>query len=775
MGYQGEHLWVSFSGKAAIAVALICAFAAMAAYLFYVFAKSPSEHLKNFSRLLYRLHYLMIVLSAALLYFAIYNHYFEFNYVWKHSSSDTPVAYIISCFWAGQEGSYLMWLLLQGILGLILIKRAKDHEPLAMAVISGVQFMLLLNIIGIQISGLQIGASPFFLLREVATDPLFNHPDYLSFIVDGNGLNPLLQNPWMVIHPPVIFLGYALTLVPFAYILSALISKDYKVLKPVIAWTVAAVFFLGIGLLLGGAWAYEALTFGGFWAWDPVENASLVPWLVLLAALHLQIIAHKKQIYLIPAFILTAVSFILVIYASFLTRSGILAETSAHSFGRDTSAMPLLILLLISLVLPVALLIIRRNTLKTEHKNNTSLDFIIYLGSLLLVLSAFQIIFTTSVPVINKLFSLQLAPPPNRVAFYNSWQLPFAVIFCVFIASALVFSLKGTLKNLFLPFGATMITGTILVVFLNAHAFWHILLYFAGLFSFFVILDSFLRFWKRISNKTAAFIHLGFAIFILGVLLTFSNKKNLSNSVATQIMPPADESLMLNKGRMTKAGDYFIIYDKKEVQNNRIYFTLNFYRPFNTDSLKYAFSTKPYLVLNSVMGNVYEPDVRKFFAEDVFTYISYVDVASVKDTAEYKPADTLQLTLHDTVYSGNTPVVMDTLIIEGHADTNSIDYLSIKAGIRIDQKLQLSPAYIIKNNLVSFKDDENADLGIRARLLDISNKENTVFVQILTRDNDVVVVKSMVFPYINLMWLGAIMMFAGIFISIIKRSKKKQL
>lgn len=769
MGYQGEHLWVAYSGKAAIAIALICAFAVMAAYLFYSFGKHPSEHLKNFSRLLYKLHYLMIILSAALLYIAIYNHYFEFNYVWKHSSSDTPVAYIISCFWAGQEGSYLMWLLLQGVLGLILIKRSKEHEPLVMAVTSGVQFMLLLNIIGIQISGIQIGASPFFLLREVITDPLFNQPDYLSFIADGNGLNPLLQNPWMVIHPPVIFMGYALTLIPFAYTISALIKKDYDVLKPVIAWTVAAVFFLGVGLLLGGAWAYEALTFGGFWAWDPVENASLVPWLTLLAALHLQLTARKKQIYLTPAFLLTALSFILVVYASFLTRSGILAETSAHSFGRDTSASPLLILLLISIIIPVTLILFRKRDLKTKQQTVSSLDFIMYLGSLLLVLSAFQIIFTTSVPVINRLFSLQLAPPPDRVAFYNSWQLPFAIIICVFVATAQYFSVKFSVKNLMLPFVATLLSGTLLVVFLNDGVFWHILLYFAGLFCFFIILDSFLRFWKRTPNKTAAFIHLGFAIFILGVLLTFSNMKILSNPVTRKIMPDSDETLMLTKGRMTNAGDYFIVYDKKEVQDNRIYFTLNFYRPFNADSLKYAFSTKPYLVLNSVMGNVYEPDVRKFFAKDVFTYISYVDLALVKDTAAYKPADTLQLTLHDTMYSGNTAVIMDTLIIEGHADTNNIDYLSIKAGIRIGQKLLLFPIYIIKNNQVSFKDDENTDLGIRARLLDISSKENTVFVQILTRDNDFVVVKSIVFPFINLMWFGAILMFAGIIISLFKR------
>src|SRR5690606_6592435 len=162
-------------------------------------------------------------------------------------------------------------------------------ESRVMAVIALVQVALATMLLGFYLGpDINIGSSPFILLRDKMVDaPIFSQPNYLEFVTDGNGLNILLQNYWMVIHPPVLFLGFSATLIPFAFTIAALWKGDYKEwIRPTWIWSLFAGAALGTGIMMGGAWAYESLTFGGYWAWDPVENASLVPWLTLVAALH---------------------------------------------------------------------------------------------------------------------------------------------------------------------------------------------------------------------------------------------------------------------------------------------------------------------------------------------------------------------------------------------------------------------------------------------------------------------------------------------------------
>src|SRR5699024_9714717 len=195
------------------------------------------------------------------------------------------------------------------------------------------QVFLASMLLGIEVFGTRIGSSPFILLREALDAPIFSDPNYLSMIADGNGLNPLLQNYWMVIHPPTLFLGFASMIVPFGFAAAGLWTRRYKEwMKPGLPWALFAVMVLGAGIIMGSFWAYEALNFGGFWAWDPVENASIIPWFTLIAAVHV-LIAYKSSGHsYFTAALLVMISFVLVIYASFLTRSGILGETSVHSF-----------------------------------------------------------------------------------------------------------------------------------------------------------------------------------------------------------------------------------------------------------------------------------------------------------------------------------------------------------------------------------------------------------------------------------------------------------
>ena len=204
-----------------------------------------------------------------------------------------PMEYLISCFWGGQEGSFLLWMFWNVVIGNVLIKKAKEWESSVMTIFVLSQVFLNSMLLGIFIFDFKIGNNVFLLTKNLPENlglPWTEMTDYVSklpMFKDGQGLNPLLQNYWMVIHPPTLFFGFAVTVVPFAYAIAALMrGKLTEWVKPTITWTFLGVGVLGVGILMGGMWAYESLSFGGFWAWDPVENVSYIPWLTLVGAGH---------------------------------------------------------------------------------------------------------------------------------------------------------------------------------------------------------------------------------------------------------------------------------------------------------------------------------------------------------------------------------------------------------------------------------------------------------------------------------------------------------
>lgn len=255
-----------------------------------------SKNWKQFARIAFSIHVTSIFTIVFSLFNIIYNHYYEFHYAWNHSSNHLPVYYMISCFWEGQEGSFLLWIFWHGLLGIILIFSNKAWESRVMTVFVGVQIFLTSMILGVVIGDLKLGSSPFILMREVMYNaPIFQgNPDFIP--EDGTGLNPLLQNYWMVIHPPTLFLGFAMTLVPFAFAIAGFWKKEYSEwIRPALPWTIIGALILGVGILMGGYWAYETLNFGGYWNWDPVENAVFVPWLVMIGSIHTMILFKRSS------------------------------------------------------------------------------------------------------------------------------------------------------------------------------------------------------------------------------------------------------------------------------------------------------------------------------------------------------------------------------------------------------------------------------------------------------------------------------------------------
>ena len=286
--YIGEHLWIGHIGNSFVILSLITAILSTIAYFFFAKDNSLNSEWKKFARLSFSLHTISVLGIASTLFFMLFNHYYEFSYVWQHSNNSMPMEYIMSCFWEGQEGSFLLWTFWNVVLGNILRKTIdSEWEAPTMAVFSLVQVFLASMLLGIYLGDYKLGTNPFILLREnpdFANLPFISMPNYLAKL-DGRGLNPLLMNYWMTIHPPTLFLGFSSTLPPFAFAVAGLWKKDFTTWqKPALTWTFFSIMILGTGILMGGAWAYEALSFGGFWAWDPVENSSLVPWLIIVAA-----------------------------------------------------------------------------------------------------------------------------------------------------------------------------------------------------------------------------------------------------------------------------------------------------------------------------------------------------------------------------------------------------------------------------------------------------------------------------------------------------------
>jgi cytochrome c-type biogenesis protein CcmF len=347
MKYIGENLIPGQLGHLFIILSMISAGISTLSYFFASREQESATSIdwRKLGRISFFIQAVSIVAIFSLLFFIIQNHLFEYHYAWKHSSRSLEFKYLLACFWEGQEGSFLLWSLCQSILGLLLILKAGKWESPVMTTVSFAQFALSTMVMGLYIAGWKMGSNPFILLRDSGvldnapalhlnfdiTQPI--RPDYLSSIKDGNDLNPLLQNYWMVIHPPVLFMGFASTLIPFAYAIAGLWTKQYgDWTKPALPWSLFSTAVLGVGIMMGGMWAYESLSFGGYWAWDPVENASLVPWMTGVAGLHTLLIYRATGHSLRATYLFFILTFLFILYSTFLTRSGILGETSVHAF-----------------------------------------------------------------------------------------------------------------------------------------------------------------------------------------------------------------------------------------------------------------------------------------------------------------------------------------------------------------------------------------------------------------------------------------------------------
>jgi len=678
-------------GRAFANLAFISAALSSIAFFFTLRTPDPERHnWKRMGNTFFLLHAGSVLSVIVTLFLMIYFHRYEYHYVWSHSSNELPVHFMISCFWEGQEGSFLLWSFWHVVLGLVVYFRGKFWKTGVLAVLASVQVMLSSMLLGVWIqplgvqlllsilllvlmlalvlqsdkaairvkaagsivgllalvsvwagytgiginfskqisllitpdsakdigiytvlwsiflaisfyllvvelsnwkskssipgvlltilwglsfvlfltpvAGWSIGSSPFLLLREAMPNaPIFSsNPDFIP--TNGNGLNPLLQNYWMVIHPPTLFLGFASTLIPFAYLITGLLTgKSTEWIREATPWNLITALVLGTGILMGGYWAYETLSFGGYWNWDPVENSSLVPWLTCIGSLHAFVAWNQKKSQLRYAYLLVILTFLLVLYSTFLTRSGILGEASVHSFT-DLGLSGQLLVLLGVYFTGVLLVWIRKKDSLPEAKSETRLwtkEFFLFLAATVVLFAAVEIIFFTSSPVLNKIFGLSLAP--RNPLFYYLWNVWFSVAIALFSGIGQFFfwykiEKQVLLKALYRPFALAVFSAlAILLVIMQAdwqfvynetlrnelsdietisskmfyyisfakYALWFLadeLLLISGLFAIFANLDVMIGMIRKKSGNIkmvgGSLAHTGFALMLLGMLFS---------------------------------------------------------------------------------------------------------------------------------------------------------------------------------------------------------------------------------------------------------------
>ncbi len=364
----------------------------------------------------------LATLAVGLIVIALYMHDFSIALVANSTSRDLQTIYTITALWSNQAGSLLFWSWILSLYSAAVVLRKWDRErelmPYVIATLMGLQtfFAFMLAFV----------SSPFARWWNVGGQTvmaLFAPAGAVAFVPpDGQGLNPLLQHPAMALHPPMLYLGYVGFTIPFAFAIAALLSGHLgpSWLQTTRRWTIAPWLFLSTGLLLGGRWAYDVLGWGGYWGWDPVENAAFMPWLVGTAFLHSAMVQERKGMLKVWNMGLIIITFALVLFGTFLTRSGII--TSVHSFAESDIGVWFLSFIALVTLAATALLFTRLKQLKSEHEIDSFLsrETFFLLNNLLFVGAAFAVLWGTVYPLFSEMVynqKLTVGPPYfNRIA-----------------------------------------------------------------------------------------------------------------------------------------------------------------------------------------------------------------------------------------------------------------------------------------------------------------------------------------------------------------------
>ncbi|HZF08930.1 MAG TPA: cytochrome c biogenesis protein CcsA [Thermoanaerobaculia bacterium] len=549
-----------------------------------------------FARRAYNFFALSMVLTAGVLVLLLRLRDFRIEYVYQYSGLDLPGHFQIAAFWAGQKGSFLIWLLWGTLLGLGVKRTAGKAEPAVMIV-------YLLTVLGILL--ILVRENPFVMLGQTP--------------VDGQGLNPLLQNNWMVIHPPIMFVGYAASAIPFAFAMASLWRRDYdNWAARAFPWALGGFLVLGTAILMGGYWAYITLGWGGYWGWDPVENASLIPWLfgtVMIHGLHME---RTKKRYRRANYVFATLTYIAVLYGTFLTRSGVLADFSVHSFVDLGISGLLLFGMGTFILLSIYLIVTRWKDVPTEKNEDPLLSrgTFMVLATITIFAAALVITVGTSAPLITTwLMRLHLANSPGQVgpSFYNTVNLPiaFLVAFLLSLVPYLTWRGEGTdrlLRKIAVPAVAALVVAAGAAVW-RIHNPFHVAFVFLAALALGSNLQKVGQKFKVSGLRGAGgyLAHVGVGIILLGILSSSGYDESTK--------------VTLEQGKPTPVGDLTLTFERyvPRTAGQRERMEIKVARADGKSYLAY-----PKLFMNDrtrqLMAN---PDVHTTFMKDF--YISPID------------------------------------------------------------------------------------------------------------------------------------------------------
>lgn len=684
-----------------------------------------------------RIHYLLslIIGFAFILLLQVFiSNDFSIGYVYQNSSLDLPLLYKVSAVWAGKEGGFLLWLVFLCIIGIAVIHSNDRHENILLSVLTLVQFFILISL---------VINSPFARLWETHSGQFTR---LMPQVPDGLGLNPLLQDFWMAVHPPVLFAGYAVAAVPFAYAVAALLKNDYSIMpERAYRWVIFSAGLLGSGIFLGGYWAYAVLGWGGYWGWDPVENSSLIPWLLLIALIHGLIVQRRKGALVRTNCAIAMLQFVLVLYSTFLTRSGILSEFSVHSFSGDSVSYQILYYLLFFMIIAALLMALRFKSSRGAplEQSGMTQESIIVFGMLVLLLYAGMIFIGTSMPIFTSLFFYQ--PSTVTEEFYAIWSVPAGMMVLAFIALITFSRGKKFERRAFIAILAVSIIIGILFNLFRTSTPTAYLLTIAALFAgISVCRDWYLR--RSKAHRPSRIVHAATALLVIGIIAStyhsLSIQKNLKKDIET-----------LSGGMSLK---FLGLTDEEKPHLRLVISSGRFSREIRT---AYYHSERT--------GSLYkEPAILHGFLNDI--YIAPISYATGRDIAS-----TIMLKKGEEGKIGDTEVTFIGLketsrqaMREGMPEV-FIDLAIAHQG----KKYHLSPGFRLNEN--GHMVHEDAFFSVKKRKVSLQNlnpesKEALLFIEPspdATIPPDELIVDISFKRLVILVWLGTALIACGLFLA----------
>ncbi|PLR79452.1 cytochrome C biogenesis protein [Bacillus sp. V3-13] len=493
-------------------------------------------------------------IASFLLFYILGTSQFQYKYAAAYTNHELPLIYKLTAFWAGNAGSLLLWALLLCIYAAMISfskKRSNEMTPYVTSI-------LLVNILFF-FAVMAISANPFEMTETIPAD--------------GKGLNPMLQNPGMILHPVTLYMGYVGLAVPFAFGIAALILKrmDAEWIKLTRRWTLTAWLFLTLGNVVGGWWAYLELGWGGYWAWDPVENASFLPWLTVSAFLHSVMIQERKNMLKTWNLSLIILSYLLSLFGTFLVRSGVL--TSVHAFGDSNLGTYFLVFMTFMLALSIYVVISRYQLIKKESapiEAYFSKESSFLLNNLILVAAAFAVFWGTMYPLISE--SLTGAKVNVGAPYFNKVMAPIMLALILLMAVCPLISWQKAAwsrftKNMLVPL-LTAVLFTVVLLALGIRGTYAIIGLSATVF---MAATHFLEFWRGMRARrkatkenylTAALkltlknqrryggyiVHIGIALIAIGVVASHAYPEEGLNTI--------------NQGESLSIGEYKLTFNK---------------------------------------------------------------------------------------------------------------------------------------------------------------------------------------------------------------------